>query len=123
MARQNISSGHPFESVLGYSRAVKVGNTVHVSGTTADGADAYEQATNVLAIIKNALAEAGAGPEHVVRTVIYVTDMAAHADGVTKAHGEMFGDIRPASTLVAVTGLLRPELVVEIEAYAILDEG
>jgi len=123
MARQNISSGHPFEPVLGYSRAVKVGNTVHVSGTTADGADAYEQATNVLAIIKNALAEAGAGPEHVVRTVIYVTDMAAHADGVTKAHGEMFGDIRPASTLVAVTGLLRPELVVEIEAYAILDEG
>jgi|TARA_Y100001934_G_scaffold134750_1_gene162915 enamine deaminase RidA (YjgF/YER057c/UK114 family) len=123
MARQNISSGHPFESVLGYSRAVKVGNTVHVSGTTADGADAYEQATNVLAIIKNSLAEAGAGPEHVVRTVIYVTDMAAHADGVTKAHGEMFGDIRPASTLVAVTGLLRPELVVEIEAYAILDEG
>ncbi len=123
MARQNISSGHPFEPVLGYSRAVKVGNTVHVSGTTADGADAYEQATNVLAIIKNALAEAGAGPEHLVRTVIYVTDMAAHADGVTKAHGEMFGDIRPASTLVAVTGLLRPELVVEIEAYAILDEG
>ena len=123
MARQNISSGHPFESVLGYSRAVKVGNTVHVSGTTADGADAYEQATNVLAIIKNSLAEAGAGPEHVARTVIYVTDMAAHADGVTKAHGEMFGDIRPASTLVAVTGLLRPELVVEIEAYAILDEG
>ena len=123
MARQNISSGHPFEPVLGYSRAVKVGNTVHVSGTTAEGADAYEQATNVLAIIKNALAEAGAGPEHVVRTVIYVTDMAAHADGVTKAHGEMFGDIRPASTLVAVTGLLRPELVVEIEAYAILDEG
>ena len=122
MARQNISSGHPFEPVLGYSRAVKVGNTVHVSGTTADGADAYEQATNVLAIIKNALAEAGAGPEHVVRTVIYVTDMAAHADGVTKAHGEMFGDIRPASTLVAVTGLLRPELVVEIEAYAILEE-
>ena len=123
MARQNISSGHPFESVLGYSRAVKVGNTVHVSGTTADGADAYEQATNVLAIIKNSLAKAGAGPEHVVRTVIYVTDMAAHADGVTKAHGEMFVDIRPASTLVAVTGLLRPELVVEIEAYAILDEG
>jgi enamine deaminase RidA (YjgF/YER057c/UK114 family) len=123
MARQNISSGHPFEPVLGYSRAVKGGNTFHVSGTTADGADAYEQATNVLAIIKNALAEAGAGPEHLVRTVIYVTDMAAHADGVTKAHGEMFGDIRPASTLVAVTGLLRPELVVEIEAYAILDEG
>lgn len=122
MARQNISSGHPFEPVLGYSRAVKVGNTIHVSGTTADGADAYEQASNVLTIIKNALAEAGAGPKHVVRTVIYVTDMKAHADGVTKAHGEMFGDIRPASTLVEVTGLLRPELVVEIEAYAIVED-
>ena len=122
MARQNISSGHPFEPVLGYSRAVKVGNTIHVSGTTADGADAYEQASNVLAIIKNALVEAGAEPEHVVRTVIYVTDMKAHADGVTKAHGEMFGDIRPASTLVEVTGLLRPELFVEIEAYAIVED-
>ena len=122
MARQNISSGHPFEPVLGYSRAVKVGNTIHVSGTTADGADAYEQASNVLAIIKNALVEAGAEPEHVVRTVIYVTDMKAHADGVTKAHGEIFGDIRPASTLVEVTGLLRPELFVEIEAYAIVED-
>ena len=122
MARQNTSSGHPFEPVLGYSRAVKVGNTIHVSGTTADGADAYEQASNVLAIIKNALVEAGAEPEHVVRTVIYVTDMKAHADGVTKAHGEMFGDIRPASTLVEVTGLLRPELFVEIEAYAIVED-
>ena len=122
MTRQNISSGHEFEPVFGYARAVRVGNTIHVSGTTAGGADAYEQATNVLTIIKNALAEAGAGPEHVVRTVVYVTDMAAHAAGVTKAHGEMFGDIRPASTLVAVTALLRPELFVEIEAYAILED-
>lgn len=123
MTRQNISSGHAFEPVFGYSRAVRVGNTIHVAGTTADGADAYEQARNVLVTIKNALAEAGAGPEHVVRTVVYVTDMAAHAEGVTKAHGEVFADIRPASTLVAVTALLRPELVVEIEAYAILDDG
>jgi len=122
MARQNITSGNPFEPVFGYSRAVRVGNTIHVAGTTADGADAYEQASNVLTIITNALAEAGAGPEHVVRTVVYVTDMAAHADGVTKAHGETFGDIRPASTLVAVSALLRPELVVEIEAYAILED-
>ena len=67
--------------------------------------------------------EAGAGPEHVVRTVIYVTDMELHANGVTKAHGEMFGDIRPASTLVAVSGLLRPELFVEIEVYAIVEDG
>ena len=123
MARQIISSGHSFEPVLGYSRAVKVGNSIHVSGTTADGADAYNQATNILKIIKDALAEADAGPEHVVRTVIYVTDMELHANGVTKAHGEMFGDIRPASTLVAVSGLLRPELVVEIEVYAIVEDG
>ena len=122
MTRQNVSSGHPFEPVFGYSRAVRVGNQVHVSGTTAEGADAYEQAVNVLATISRALAEAGAGLEHVVRTVVYVTDMDAHADGVTRAHGEAFGDIRAASTLVAVTALLRPELCVEIEAYAILPE-
>ena len=122
MTRQNITSGNPFEPVFGYSRAVRVGNTIHVAGTTADGADAYEQAGNVLTIIGNALAEAGAGLEHVVRTVVYVTDMEAHADGVTKAHGEAFGGIRPASTLVAVTALLRPELVVEIEAYAIVED-
>ncbi len=123
MTRQNITSGNPFEPVFGYSRAVRVGNTIHVAGTTADGADAYEQAGNVLTIIGNALAEAGAGLEHVVRTVVYVTDMEAHADGVTKAHGEAFGQIRPASTLVAVTALLRPELFVEIEAYAIVEDG
>ena len=122
MARQTISSGHSFEPVLGYSRAVKVGNSIHVSGTTADGVDAYDQAMNILKIIKDALVEASAGPEHVVRTVIYVTDMELHADGVTKAHGEMFGDIRPASTLVAVSALLRPELVVEIEVYAIVED-
>jgi enamine deaminase RidA (YjgF/YER057c/UK114 family) len=122
MTRQNITSGNPFEPVFGYSRAVRVGGTIHVSGTTADGADAYEQAGNVLTIIGNALAEAGAGLENVVRTVVYVTDMEAHADGVTKAHGEAFGGIRPASTLVAVTALLRPELVVEIEAYAIVED-
>ena len=123
MARQTISSGHSFEPVLGYSRAVKVGNSIHVSGTTSNGADAYDQATKILKIIKDALVEAGAGPEHVVRTVIYVTDMELHANGVTKAHGEMFGDIRPASTLVAVSGLLRPELFVEIEVYAIVEDG
>ena len=120
MTRKNITSGHPFEPVFGYSRAVVVGNQVHVSGTTAEGADAYEQATNVLTTIKTALAEAGAQLDHVVRTVVYVTHMEAHLDGVTRAHGEAFGEIRPASTLVAVTALVRPELLVEIEAYAIL---
>lgn len=123
MTRQNITSGNPFESVFGYSRAVRVGNQIHVAGTTADGADAYEQAKNVMAIISRALEEAGAGLEHVVRTVVYVTDMEAHMDGVTRAHGEAFSEIRPASTLVAVTALVRPELVVEIEAYAILPDA
>lgn len=122
MARRNIASGHEFEPVFGYSRAVKLGNQVHVSGTTAAGADAYEQARNAIATIERALGEAGAALEDVVRTVVYVTDMNAHADGVTRAHGEAFGDIRPASTLVAVSALLRPELVVEIEAYAILPD-
>ena len=122
MARQNITSGNPFEPVFGYSRAVRIGNQIHVAGTTADGADAYEQSKNALTIIARALVEAGASFEHVVRTVIYVTDMNAHMDGVTRAHGEVFGNIRPASTLVAVTALVRPELVVEIEAYAILPD-
>ncbi len=122
MLRQNVTSGHPFEPVFGYSRAVRVGNQVHVSGTTADGADAYEQAANALTTISRALEKAGARLEHVVRTVVYVTDMGTHMDGVTRAHGEVFGDIRPASTLVAVTALVRPELVVEIEAYAILPD-
>ncbi len=123
MVRQNITSGNPFESVFGYSRAVRVGNQIHVAGTTADGDDAYEQAKNVMNIISRALEEAGAGLEHVVRTVVYVTDMETHMDGVTRAHGEAFSDIRPASTLVAVTALVKPELVVEIEAYAILPEA
>ena len=126
MKRKNISSQSPFEPVFGYSRAVRVGNQIHVAGTTAqpphDQGDAYEQAAAALRIIRKALVEAGADFKDVVRTVVYVTDMAAHADGVTRAHGEMFGDIRPASTLVAVTALLRPELVVEIEAYAIVPD-
>jgi len=121
MARKNITSGNPFEPVFGYSRAVRIGGTIHVAGTTAPGGDAYEQASAVLKIIEQALAEAGATLADVVRTVVYVTDM-AHADGVTRAHGEVFAKIRPASTLVAVSALVKPELVVEIEAYAIVQE-
>jgi len=121
MTRQNISSGFPYEAVFGYSRAVRVGNQVHVAGTVADGADAYEQAKAALAIISRALAEAGASVADVVRTVVYVTDIAL-AEQVARAHGEIFATIRPASTMVAVSALIRPELLVEIEAYAIVPD-
>ena len=121
MTRQNISSGFPYEAVFGYSRAVRVGNQVHVAGTVADGADVYEQAKAALAIISRALAEAGASVADVVRTVVYVTDIAL-AEQVARAHGEIFATIRPASTMVAVSALIRPELLVEIEAYAIVPD-
>ena len=126
MQRKNISSGGPFEPVFGYSRAVRLGDTVHVSGTTAlepDGTvrsrDAYDQSMRALEIIGNALAEAGAAMTDVVRTRVFITNL-DDVEKVTKAHGETFGDIRPASTLVEVTGLMRPELVVEIEVDAIV---
>lgn len=126
MQRQNITSGGPFEAIFGYSRAVRLGNTIHVSGTTAiepDGtvksADAYDQAIKTFDVIRAALADAGATMEDVVRTRVFITNI-ADVDKVTKAHGETFGQIRPASTLVEVSGLMTPDLVVEIEADAIL---
>ena len=123
MKRKNIETGSAFGAEFGYSRAVRLGRHVHVAGTCAqppyDQGDAYEQATGALQIIAKALAEAGASLGDVVRTVVYITDT-AHAAGVTRAHGEAFGEILPASTLVVVVALLRPHLVVEIEAYAIL---
>lgn len=112
---------------MGYSRAVRVGNVVEVAGTTAQdgdtitGADAYTQAKRVLEKIEAALRTAGALPEHVVRTRIYLTTM-ADWEAVGRAHGEVFGAIRPASTMLAVSALIDPRLLVEIEATAIIPE-
>lgn len=123
--RQNISSASPYEDVFGYCRAVRVGNTVHVAGTCAqapniEGCDAFVQATSALAIISDALQQAGASVTDVVRTVTYVTDI-GDMELVAKAHSAVFADIKPAATLVEVSALIDPEMKVEIEAYAVID--
>lgn len=129
MARQTYHSASPFEPIYGYSRAVRVGSHIQVAGTapvepdgTSTMGDAGVQAARCLTIIADALAALGASPADVVRTRMYITD-AAYADAVGRAHGAMFGDIRPASTMLVVPALIRPEWMVEIEADAIVENA
>lgn len=123
--RQKISSGAKWESIVGYSRAVRVGNRIYVTGTTAIGEDdeivgignAYEQAKQCLRNIESALKRLGAGFEHVVRTRMYVTDISRWEE-YGRAHGEVFREIMPATAMVEVSGLIDPRLLIEIEADA-----